>query len=306
MVKLVDINEQNWLDAARLSVRENQKSFLDRPVGIIARGYAYRSCNAKVIGIVDEKQIVGVALVKDMDEAPACYDLQQFMIDKRFQNRGYGTEALRQILSQLRREGKYSCVEVCVNKDDTAALRVYGKTGFVDTGYIDENVLDCLNLVYHFNEKSLCHRDILISDFSDPLFQSAFKQYFTELGIKAANWDGLFKEMNDEGDNSAFIRVAEDGKMIGFIQFKPITFTSSFFEETYGFIREFWIAEEFRNNGHGTELISLAETYFCENDINTSILTTDTAEHFYEKHGYIKTPGCKAKNRDNVFIKRLR
>lgn len=306
MVRLIDVNDQNWLDIARLSVSENQKGFLDRPIGIVARGYAYRSCNAKVIGIADEKQIIGVALVKDMDEAPACYDLQQFMIDKRFQNKGYGTEALRQILSQLRKEGKYSCVEVCVNKDDTAALRVYEKIGFADTGYIDENVPDCLNLMYHFNEESPRHRDILISDFSDPFFQGAFRQYFAELGIKPANWDGLFKEMNDEGGNAAFVRMAENGNVIGFIQFKPITFTSWFFEETYGFIREFWVAEEFRNNGHGTELISLAETYFCENDIDTSILTTDTAEHFYEKHGYVKTPGCKSKNQDNVFIKRLR
>ncbi len=148
--------------------------------------------------------------------------------------------------------------------------------------------------------------DTLISDFSDPLFQNAFKQYFSEIDISVTDWDGLFKEMNDEGGNAAFVRTAEDGNMIGFIQFTPIKFTSWFFEETCGFIREFWIAGDFRNSGHGSELLAMAERYFCENELFTSILTTDTAARFYEKHGYVKAPGCKAKNRDDVFVKRLK
>lgn len=151
MIKLLEVNEENWLDVISLDVSEEQQRFLDRPIGIVARGYIYRSCNAKVFGIYNDEQAIGIALVKDMDEEPACYDLQQFMIDKRFQNKGYGTEALRLILSLLSKEGKYSQVEVCVNKSDAAALRVYEKIGFEDTGYIDESVPDCLNLMYHFH-----------------------------------------------------------------------------------------------------------------------------------------------------------
>lgn len=151
MVKLFDVNEQNWLDVVSLSVNEEQKKFLDTPVGIIARGYIYRSCNARVYGISNDEHTIGVALVKNMDEEPACYDLQQFMIDQRFQNKGYGTEALRLILSMLSKEGKYDQVEVCVNKNDAAALWMYEKVGFEDTGYIDESVPDCRNLMYNLN-----------------------------------------------------------------------------------------------------------------------------------------------------------
>jgi len=148
MVKLFDIDEQNWLEIVSLSVNEEQKKFLDKPIGILARGYIYRSNNAKVYGISNDEQIIGVALVKDLDEEPACYDLQQFMIDRHFQNKGYGTEALQLILTLLSKEGKYGQVEVCVNKSDTAALRMYKKVGFVDTGYIDESVPDYYNLMY--------------------------------------------------------------------------------------------------------------------------------------------------------------
>jgi len=305
MIQLVDVNSQNLSEAAALSVSEDQKAFLSSAVGIIARGYAYRSCSAKVIGISDG-QLVGIALVKDLDEEPACYDLQQFMIDRRFQHKGYGTEALRLILSQLGKERKYTNVEVCVDKRNTAALHMYGKLGFSDTGYIDESCPDCLNLVYYFPTGDADYSDTLISDFSDPLFKSAFRQYFSELGINVADWEGLFKEMNDEKDNSAFVRTARDGSVIGFIQFKPITFTSWFFEETYGFIREFWVAEKYRNAGYGTALLRLAERYFYEKHIPAIILTTDTAERFYLRHGYHKNPGCRAKNQVDVFIKRLK
>ena len=126
------------------------------------------------------------------------------------------------------------------------------------------------------------YSDNLISDFSDSLFQAVFKQYFL-----------------------AFVRTSESGNVIGFIQFKPLKFTSGFFEETCGFIREFWVADEYKNQAHGSALLALAEEHFLKNGIYTSILTTDTAAHFYEKHGYISAPGCKAKNQDAVFVKHL-
>ena len=76
--------------------------------------YIYRACNARVYGIRSDEHVIGAALVRNMDEEPACYELQQFMIDRRFQNMGYGTEALRLILSMLSKEREYSGVEVCV------------------------------------------------------------------------------------------------------------------------------------------------------------------------------------------------
>ena len=153
MLRLVDIDETNFFAARALSLREDQRRFLDSPLGILARGYVYREQRVRVLAVAHEDTVVGLLLVKDMDEAPACYDLQQFMIDARFQGKGCGAAALRMILSELEKERKYDCVEVCVKKTDAAALRVYEKAGFVDTGYIDEDVPDALNLMYHFSDR---------------------------------------------------------------------------------------------------------------------------------------------------------
>ena len=71
MIRLVEVNEENWLAVRALTVEDSQKGFLDSALGILARGYVYRDCRARVIGIADDDTMVGVALVRDLDEEPA-------------------------------------------------------------------------------------------------------------------------------------------------------------------------------------------------------------------------------------------
>lgn len=149
-------------------------------------------------------------------------------------------------------------------------------------------------------------KNVLITDFKEACFQQAFQKYFKELGIQVNNWEGLFEEMNSEGDNKAYVRLTEENEIVGFIQFKLIKLTNWFFEERLGFVREFWIADQYRNDGHGSALLDLAEEYFVENGIFKSILTTDTAEKFYLNRGYQKDLSYKALNEDFVYIKELK
>lgn len=154
MVNLIELSEENWMDFAGLSVDESQKYYLASNIGIMARGYVYRDSRARVMGIVADEQPIGLAMVRDLNDEPACYELQQFMIDKDFQGKGYGSAALKLILDGLKKERKYDCVEVCVKMEDVQAIHVYEKAGFVDTGYIDDDVPDSYNLVYRFEGKS--------------------------------------------------------------------------------------------------------------------------------------------------------
>lgn len=149
-------------------------------------------------------------------------------------------------------------------------------------------------------------KDLIITDFTDIRFQTAFKFYFDELGVEVKEWDTLFTEMNQEKDNVAYVRLSNTDQIVGFIQFKPITLSNWFFKANIGFIREFWVSKEYRGTGNGKDLLSLAEMYFKENGIVKSILTTDTAPIFYEKNGYVKDTTITALNNDDVYVKELK
>ena len=151
MLRLISVTEDNWMNIASLAVKENQKSYVAPVIGILARGYVYRDCNAKVYAFENDGEIVGTALVREFTDEPLGYDLQQFMIDGRHQNKGYGTQALQLILEELRKENHYDHVELCVKKADAEAVRLYEKMGFTDSGYVDEDLPDSLNMICYLS-----------------------------------------------------------------------------------------------------------------------------------------------------------
>ncbi len=151
-------------------------------------------------------------------------------------------------------------------------------------------------------------KDFLIEDFTDERFKTAFRIYFEELGETVKDWEKLFLKMNNDphGKDFAYIRVDENDHVIGFIQFTTLEVTSWFFKTQIGFIREFWIASEYRNRKHGTALLRLAEAYFCRCHLFASVLTTDTAERFYEKHGYVRMNEIIPANDEITYVKVLK
>lgn len=147
MICLTEINQNNWPEALKLQVTQEQLRYVADPAGILARGYAYRDCRAQVWGIQQDGALVGLAMVREFDEEPLGYELQQFLVDQSRQGQGVGTAALKLVLDRLQAEGRWPTVEVCVKKADAPALRVYEKAGFVDSGYVDPEVPDAVNLV---------------------------------------------------------------------------------------------------------------------------------------------------------------
>ena len=151
-MRLISVTEDNWMDVAALSVKEEQKGFVAPAIGILARGYVYRDCNVKIYAFEKDGIIVGTALVREFTDEPLGYDLQQFMVDEQYQRKGYGSQALQLILDELRTEKHFDHVELCVKKTDTEAIRLYEKYGFADSGYIDEDLPDSLNMICYLSD----------------------------------------------------------------------------------------------------------------------------------------------------------
>ena len=51
-------------------------------------------------------------MYRDWGQPPKCYVLDQFMIDERFQGRGYGKEAVKLLICLMKEQGKFNRVEL--------------------------------------------------------------------------------------------------------------------------------------------------------------------------------------------------
>ena len=79
MITLQPITETNFLTAAALSVSPDQGRYVAPAPIILARAYAYRRHRASAWGVYDGCRMVGLALMEDLDEEPACYHLSELL-----------------------------------------------------------------------------------------------------------------------------------------------------------------------------------------------------------------------------------
>ena len=136
MIRLDEINPGNW--RLGLKVSEAQKQYVSDSSRLLARAYAYRESRSNAYVIYDSDIPVGMALYYDCDELNA-YDFSQLFIDERYQGKGFGIEAARQILELMERDGKYDKVILCYIDGNEAARKMYEKLGFYLTGECDED-----------------------------------------------------------------------------------------------------------------------------------------------------------------------
>ena len=136
MICLEPIGPDNWREP--LEVFEEQKRFVATPVGILARAYAYREQCSQARLILDGDTPVGMLMWHDYPEEEQ-YVFSQFLIDRRHQRRGFGMEAARLALDEMRADGRFTKVCLCYIEGDEPARKLYERLGFVPTGEVDED-----------------------------------------------------------------------------------------------------------------------------------------------------------------------
>lgn len=136
MIRLEIITPNNW--RIGLKVSEMQKKFVSNDMKLLARAYAYRENRSKAFIIYNDDIPVGMALYYDCEEIKA-FDFSQLFIDERYQGKGFGIEAARQIIEMMKNDGKYDKVVLCYIDGNEAAKNLYTKLGFYPNGDFDEN-----------------------------------------------------------------------------------------------------------------------------------------------------------------------
>lgn len=147
MLRLEKITGKNVWSILKLRVSEDQESFvapndisiIEAYTAITGNGYAFP------FGIYEGETPVGFLMIGfDADDcwedAPSIakgnYNLWRLMIDKNYQNKGYGKEAVRLALEFIKTFpcGKADFCWLSYEPENEIASRLYHSFGFVETG----------------------------------------------------------------------------------------------------------------------------------------------------------------------------
>ena len=154
MLRLEKINGKNVWDILKLRVVKEQESFvvsneisiIEAYTAITGNGYAFP------FGIYENDTPIGFLMIgfdtdDYWDDAPAVakgnYNLWRLMIDGRYQNKGYGREALGLALDFIKSLpcGKAEYCWLSYEPENDVASHLYHSFGFVETGEMDGNEL---------------------------------------------------------------------------------------------------------------------------------------------------------------------
>ena len=146
-ISLRRIDESNFMDAFQLELSEGQNKFVSHPVHSLAQAYVYyHQCTP--FGIYARDTMVGYVMVI-YDCTTEEYNLWHLMIDRNHQGLGYGTQAVQCCLDYIRQKpfGSGRTVLLTCHEKNVAAIALYKRLGFQETGNRDENEIEMkLNL----------------------------------------------------------------------------------------------------------------------------------------------------------------
>ena len=155
MIHLGKIDSTNIWEIVDLKVFKSQKSFVAANWVSIVQAYGVRdsATAAFPFAIYNDKRPVGflmigfneAAMYENWDdfEAPKSlvnnYSLWRLMIDKRYQKRGYGREAIKLALDFIRTWpcGKAEYCSLSYEPENEVARELYRSLGFMENGEMD-------------------------------------------------------------------------------------------------------------------------------------------------------------------------
>ena len=154
MIHLEKVTYQNALAACELSIFESQYPFVADNEESLVEAYLAVTSDASYaypFAVYDDDTLVGFLMlgyneyVLEDPDAPAylrnTYSLWRLMIDKRYQKKGIGREAVRLALEFVRTwpRGKAETCVTSYNLENEVAKRLYASFGFEENGEMDED-----------------------------------------------------------------------------------------------------------------------------------------------------------------------
>ena len=142
---LKQITRENYEAILQLKVAKGQETYVSTVTHSLAQAWVYNE-SAYPFAIYEENEPIGFVML-GYYEMKQQYTLWKFLIDERYQNRGYGKEALRLAISWLKDTFHVKEVYTGVAFGNVVAEHLYESMGFRRTGEADETALEMKYIV---------------------------------------------------------------------------------------------------------------------------------------------------------------
>ena len=130
MINLIDITEANLKSIIDLNVSERQKDQVAPNSVSIAQGNYSKSAWFK--GIFNDDVAVGFVMLDLITEEKECF-LWRFMIDKKYQGKGYGKIALTQVIDYVKSLKAFDSIKTSYVTGKNGAEGFYKNFGFIQS-----------------------------------------------------------------------------------------------------------------------------------------------------------------------------
>lgn len=138
-IQLKVVTRENWEDALKLQVKDNQTKFVPSVAVSLAKVYIKPDGDVveyQPFAIYNGDLMVGFVMHAVVKETTDMYWINGFIIDQKQQGNGYGKAALQESIYLIKNTFK-ACKEIrlTVHKDNISAKKLYEHYGFRPLGH---------------------------------------------------------------------------------------------------------------------------------------------------------------------------
>lgn len=125
MISLTSLNRFNWESYLAIQIHAAQENFVPSVLFSLAQA---KFENLFPLGIHLDNQIVGFVMYGNFS---GIFWINRILIDKRFQRKGIGKNALRQLIAQFRQNPQCKEIRTSFVAENIAARKLFTDLGFI-------------------------------------------------------------------------------------------------------------------------------------------------------------------------------
>ena len=137
MINLREIIEDIFDDCINLEVTDKQNNYVASNLYSLAQAWLHDE-TARPFCIYKDDIMIGFVML-EYDEPEKECGIWRLMIDKKYQGKGYGKEAMRVILDYIKSNPIFEVIHLSTMPHNESAVKLVNSFGFSETGEIDED-----------------------------------------------------------------------------------------------------------------------------------------------------------------------